>query len=322
MSKSKNFKQRWLPLALVPLFSVSVLAGCGSDDDDGGGETDEVVIDPDMVTGDMDGMDGTDGTDGSDTDTDTDTTGDMTGTVLTAADQVGPLDIPLSDAGTAALDWDGSNLTGQISIEGLPDGVGPARAALRTGIAAAGNGAELVQFNGDGNPSYFLPTPLAADQAATVAQNIASGNLFIQVDLSDGTSRDGIILLPGINPEFAELTAGNAVPAGTEFSNGAGFININSVTGDFSAVVNINLNASDVDADGNPETVSMVHIHTGAAGEEGPVIVTLEDAGNGLTWTAQDTFSAENLALVLAGDTYFNVHRTDGTNFIRGQIPQ
>lgn len=318
MSKSKNFKQRWLPLALVPLFSVSILAGCGSDDDDGGGAADEVVVDPDMVTGDMDGVDDTDGTD---IDT-TDGGDDMTGTVLTVADQIGPVDIPLSDAGTAALDWDGSNLTGQIGIEGLPDGVGPARAALFTGIAAAGNGAELVQFNGDGNPSYFLPTPLAADQAATVAQNIASGNLFIQVDLSDGTSRDGIILLPGINPEFAELTAANAVPAGTEFSNGAGFINISSITGDFSAVVNINLNASDVDADGNPETVSMVHIHTGAAGENGPVIVTLEDAGDGSTWTAQGTFTPENLALALEGNTYFNVHRTDGSNFIRGQIPQ
>ena len=53
MSKSKKFKQKWLPLALVPLFSVTVLAGCDSDDDDDGDGG--VTITPDAVVGDADG---------------------------------------------------------------------------------------------------------------------------------------------------------------------------------------------------------------------------------------------------------------------------
>ena len=55
MIKQKTSKQKLLPLALLPLFSVAVLAGCGSDDDDDGGAVVTPPAEEGVVIGDADG---------------------------------------------------------------------------------------------------------------------------------------------------------------------------------------------------------------------------------------------------------------------------
>jgi len=57
MIKPKTSKQRLLPIALLPLFSMAVLVGCGSDDDDDGPAVtpDPDPVDPTAVVGDADG---------------------------------------------------------------------------------------------------------------------------------------------------------------------------------------------------------------------------------------------------------------------------
>ena len=138
-------------------------------------------------------------------------------------------------------------------------------------------------LNSDGIPTYFVPNGLGEDMASIIADNILSGNLFINVELSDGNTATGIILLEGVEPTFVNLNAGNTVPAGTEFSVATGFINVNTVTGDFTAVVNVDINVEDVDADGNPEFASAVNIQRGAADENGDTIFALENTGNSIT---------------------------------------
>lgn len=372
MSKSKNFKQRWLPLALVPLFSVSVLAGCSSDDDDSG---DDVMEEEAGVVGDGDGNgipdafetlsadEDTNGNgiidiyetaaDGTFTDSNSNAIDDSYEAAVTGGDdanqdgiddaadpnaeedeeetdpggsgsdeivQTGDLNIPLNDAGTAALNWDGSNLSGQVNIEGLADGVSATGAALFTGIEASGNGVQAIVLNGSA-PTFFMPQPLSADQQSLVAENIVSGNMYAQVELSDGSSRNGPILLNGVEPRYIALSSANSVPAGDTASDGGAYFNINTVTGAFATVVNVNLQANDVDADGNPEIITAAHIHMGASDENGDVMVTLEDTGSGTSWSAQGTLSDDQLAEVLSGNAYFNVHRSDGSGFMRGQIP-
>ena len=374
MIKSKKFKQNWLPLALVPLFSLTVLAGCSSDDDDdgdGNGDGDIIVtegdangngipdefettdpaldtngngiadefetaadgsftdengngvddsfenLDGDAGDGDDDAGDGDDDTDAGDGDDDTG------GVDLTELDQLGPLnDIPVGNPriGTADLSWDGSALSGQVNIESLPENVSPTSGFINTGIAASGFSQPGVMLNSDGIPTYFVPNGLGQDMASIIADNILSGNLFINVELSDGNTATGIILLEGVEPTFVNLNAGNTVPAGTEFSVATGFINVNTVTGDFTAVVNVDINVEDVDADGNPEFASAVNIQRGAADENGDTIFALENTGNSITWTARGIFSAADLEDVLDGNSFFNVARSDGSNFLRGQI--
>ena len=372
MTKSTNLKRKWLPLALVPLFSVAVLAGCDSDDDDNGGAT---ITDPDPDPGTtvpdadnngipdafetldttldtnengiVDSYDaaltgGTDsntnlvddsfevaltgGTDannngiddavevtaGTDPDPDPDT-----GTDPDGADQTGPLnEIPVGDAGVAAFTWDGSTLSGQVDITG---DVAPSGAALYSGIINSGVESLITTLNG--GPTYFVPTGLAEGPTAAIADNIVSGNLFVRVDFTDGSSEDGLIRLNGVEPKFTALSGDNSVPAVVAFSNGEAYMNFNTVTGDYAAVVNVNLDASDLDADGNPQIITAADIHMGAIGETGDVIVNLADSSDGLTWTANGVFNTEQLATVLAGDAYFNVLASGNSDFLRGQIP-
>jgi len=77
----------------------------------------------------------------------------------------------------------------------------------------------------------------------------------------------------------------------------------------------------DVDADGNSQTISAVQIANGAAGESGGAIVDLTAVGDGVTWTAQGTFSETDLATVSEGNANFTALGTDGSEFLRGQIP-
>ena len=236
-------------------------------------------------------------------------------------DQTGPLNvISLPGVGTADLAWDGFNLSGQLNID---DGVEVVSAGIYTGIGAAGNGELAIALNGSA-PTLFVPTGVAENTQALIAENIVSGNLFLQAQLADGNQQTGIILLDGVEPKFTELTGANEVPDPVvAFSVGQAFINVNTVTGDIAAVVRVNLNPADLDAEGNPDTITAAHIHVGGPAETGPVIVPLDNpSGDTLTWTATAQLSTADLASLLEGNTYFNVHSTgfpDG--FIRGQIP-
>ena len=125
-----------------------------------------------------------------------------------------------------------------------------------------------------------------------------------------------------MSPIFAELNGDGAVPAVEAFSTGQGNMNLNTETGDYVAVVTfVNLNPEDVDADGNSQTISAVQIANGAAGESGAAIVDLTAVGDGVTWTAQGTFSETDLATVSEGNANFTALGTDGSEFLRGQIP-
>jgi len=388
MIKSKNFRQKWLPLVLMPLFSVAVLAGCSSDDDDDGGDAvnpTTPVVDPDAVTGDADGngvpdafqtavaADDANGNGIADVfetpadpataaadengnavddsfeasltagaDANADGVDDAAAATLAGGaapdpdgtapdpgatpepvvvDQTGPLaSVPVGEIATTAFSWDGFNLSGQVDV--INAGVPLAGAGIYQGISAAGVSQPIVPLNGDGNPTFFVPSPVGPDQQTLIAENIVSGNLFVRVNLADGSQRDGIILLPGIQPSFTVLNAENAVPAGTAITTGRAFINVNTATGDTSAVLDVDLQATDVDADDNPVVISAVSIREGGPTENGVVIAELLDSGNGRTFTLTGVFSPEDLESVLSGNTYFSVTvQGDDSEFIRGQIP-
>ncbi len=380
MNIAKKTNLRWLPLALVPLFSVSVLVGCSSDDDktdtpaatvvgdtDGNGIPDAFqstdaaadtngnliadVYEPAADATDADSNNnniddtfeavltmGTDANadgidddaaatlDGSGTETGgsetggSETGGSETGGSETGGSEGGEADsqtgalnvVTVGNAGAANLTWDGTTLSGQFD---LADGVTVNSAALYSGIAAAGNGKLIIALNGTG-PSRFVPSGIAADNTAAIADAIIRGNLYIQAELADGSTQNGLVLLNGVQPKFTIIDAEGVN------SSGQGFINVNTVTGDMTAVMKIFLNSDDLDADGNSQTISAGHIHMAAATEDGPVIVPLENlSGDGVTWTATGQLTTEQLSALMAGDTYFNAHATDGSGFIRGQIP-
>lgn len=107
-----------------------------------------------------------------------------------------------------------------------------------------------------------------------------------------------------------ELKGSNEVPANGSAAGGSGSITV----------------AADKTVTGNITTTGIegraAHIHTGAAGANGPVIVALSKNGdNGWTVPAGAKLSDEQYAAYVAGTLYVNVHSAAFPGGeIRGQL--
>ena len=412
--------KRWLPLAIVPLFSVAILSGCSSSDDDddnpGGGTAPVGVTDgnddgipdsfqvldtlnanTDLVDANQDGIDdrdlNQDGLDDRDADgngiadefqtpvdpavtatdsngngiddsfessvtggvdenndgiddaaaaqlvavgpttTGGDTTGgDTTGGDTTGGDTGGGTTGGTTGGGTpstgsidgitfgtstatADLSFDGSRLTGTVEA---PDAV---EVALFSGIpASAGNVQRIINFNGEG-PTFFMPNPLSDQENAPILENLQSGSLFIQVISNTGEIiRSSQVLPPGnvILPIFTPLEV--AVGSGLS-SNGASFFNVNTATGQYTAVATVNIDVSDTDANENPISVAEANVHSGSP--TGPVIVQLT-MDTPTVFSATGTLSSADLQTILQNNGWFNITQNDGNtpgaSFVTGQI--
>lgn len=107
-----------------------------------------------------------------------------------------------------------------------------------------------------------------------------------------------------------ELKSSNEVPANPSTASGTGSISV----------------AADKTVSGSITTTGiegkMAHIHTGAAGANGPVLVGLTKNGdNGWTVPAGAKFTDEQYAAYMAGGLYVNVHSAAHPGGeIRGQL--
>lgn len=220
-----------------------------------------------------------------------------------------------SSSATASLAYDGTGLTGSVEAA---DGV---EVALYSGIAASsGNVQRIRGFNG-GAPTFFMPSPLSDAENAPIVENFLSGNLYIQITTNTGgVIRSSQLLPPGgtVTPIFTALEV--ATDSGFN-SNGAGFLHVNTATGQYAAVATVNIDASDLDGDGNTISVAAAHIHSGSAA--GPVIVPLT-MDSSTAFSATGTFTDAELAIIQQNNGWFNVHLNDGTtpgaSLMTGQI--
>lgn len=100
----------------------------------------------------------------------------------------------------------------------------------------------------------------------------------------------------GMGGERVTLSGANEVPATTSTA---------------SATANVNV-ASDGTVTGTITTTGMTptaaHIHMGAAGTNGPVIVPMVQNGDVFTFPAGSKLNETQLAAYKAGNTYVNVH--------------
>ncbi|MFJ9452840.1 CHRD domain-containing protein [Herbaspirillum sp. NPDC101397] len=107
-----------------------------------------------------------------------------------------------------------------------------------------------------------------------------------------------------------DLKGASEVPANSSTASGTGSISV----------------AADKSVSGKITTTGiegkMAHIHTGAAGANGPVLVGLtKDGDNGWTVPAGAKFTDEQYAAYLAGGLYVNVHTAAHPGGeIRGQL--
>ena len=272
----------------------------------------------DTTGGDTTGGDTTGGdTTGGDTtggDTGGGTTGGTTGGGTPSTGSIDGITFGTSTA-TADLSFDGSRLTGTVEA---PDAV---EVALFSGIpASAGNVQRIINFNGEG-PTFFMPNPLSDQENAPILENLQSGSLFIQVISNTGEIiRSSQVLPPGnvILPIFTPLEV--AVGSGLS-SNGASFFNVNTATGQYTAVATVNIDVSDTDANENPISVAEANVHSGSP--TGPVIVQLT-MDTPTVFSATGTLSSADLQTILQNNGWFNITQNDGNtpgaSFVTGQI--
>jgi hypothetical protein len=118
------------------------------------------------------------------------------------------------------------------------------------------------------------------------------------------------------NDDFTITLSGlNEVPANMSSASGSGIASFDPISGD----ITVNLNFAGL---ATPATAS--HIHLGAVGVNGPVIVnfvTVTPAATSGNITGTFLFPNADLANLLAGDTYFNIHDAEFPGGeIRGQL--
>jgi hypothetical protein len=118
------------------------------------------------------------------------------------------------------------------------------------------------------------------------------------------------IAVPAYAAGWAVSLAGkHEVPANNSAGKGSGEISV-MPDGSVSGTITV----SDM-------TPTAAHIHDGAAGVNGPVIIKLDRTATGFAVPAGAKFTDEQLAKVKAGNTYINVHsEAFPPGEIRGQL--
>lgn len=106
------------------------------------------------------------------------------------------------------------------------------------------------------------------------------------------------------------LTGDQEVPPVATSADGWGIVRLNTATGQVDAFVR---------TFGAP-TATAAHIHNGAAGVNGPVVIPLSAGGPG-EWTGSGTLTPAQVAALTSGNNYVNVHTpANPGGEIRGQI--
>lgn len=306
------------------LLSVSLVAmsACSDDDDDDDGVT---PTPPTEMEGGMDGDD-MDGDDDDDMDGDDDGDDDAVqetenddGTSTFIVPLSGEQEVPMVDVdgatgeGNLIIDPASGQISGSIAVSGLS---GQAQMAHIHQAFAGTNGGILITLVGsDEGATWTVPEGADGMLSAEGLTALGNGELYLNVHTAANMGGEirGQIIPEDILLEDSELSGAEEVPPVTTEASGTGISTVNSETGAISATIVT-----------SGVVAIAAHIHVGAEGVNGEVIIPLEqNADDANTWStpAGAMLSAEQITAYEAEGLYFNVHsdaNTDGE--IRGQL--
>ena len=216
--------------------------------------------------------------------------------------QIDPVTI---DTSNATIDAATGAVSGYITVSGFT----PTVAHIHTGFAGT-TGAVSVALDADATIAGRFNFPI---DNVTVSE-FSAGQLYINVHSADfpaGHIREQIVPA-GVQVFGIEITGTQSVPEVTGGGSATAYITVNETTGDVDATLNLH----------NISNSTNAHIHAGVAGVNGGVAQGFTGAAGDTTWTISGaTLSPANLAALLSGETYVNVHTvTNGGGEARGQI--
>jgi hypothetical protein len=224
-----------------------------------------------------------------------------------SGDQEAPERVNSGATGTATFTLDRATRTLSGTVE--VDGVDATLAHIHAGAAGAAGAVVLPLTLSAGQPATLAPTVLSEDQL----QSLDAGGLYVNVH-SDANATGEIRGQLGRDVFTAHLSGDQETTPVASAGSGLGFVALDPVTRQLSGEVEI---------EGFESTVA--HIHAGAFGSNGAVLIELEDHGDHGHYTvpANTVLSAEQVESLRAGGLYFNAHSdANPTGEVRGQIGQ
>ncbi len=222
-------------------------------------------------------------------------------------------------SGTATLDV--NTITGGVSVTGSYTGMtSDTVAAHLHGLAPPGTATDvLVGFGATGGTAGTLSGSGAL--SSTVLRGLLEGQTYVNVHTVNNGPGEirGQVVDPDILFFGITLSPGEAVPAPT--------LNGSTPTGTAQVVVDIVTGAIEISGtyDGMTSDVVAAHLHGLAPpGTPTDVIFGFNVSGATIgTFDGMTTLSSQNLAGLLSGQTYVNVHTgNNGPGEIRGQVPE
>ena len=209
--------------------------------------------------------------------------------------------------GNGLLTFDAATrkISGRVALTGMT----ATAAHIHTGVQGV-NGPVIFSMTESAPGSGIWTT--AADAALTDAQitNLKSGGLYFNAHSAafpGGEIRGQI----GLNMKLASLNAAQEVPTNTSAATGMGVLSVNPLTRAASASITL-----------TGMTATAAHIHLGATGVNGPIIISLVSGSAGVFSSPADTvLTADQFKAYKQGNLYFNAHSAAFPGGeIRGQI--
>lgn len=205
--------------------------------------------------------------------------------------------------------------SGAVVINVITSGlITPNAAHIHSGFAGS-NGDVLYALEQDeavvGNFSSAQDTMLSSAELTS----LQSGGTYINVHSAEVPSGElrGQVLPTGVILLNALMSGEQEVPPVATVATGSGVVTLNENDSTVTAVVTV----------ADAPTAMAAHIHEGASGVNGDVIITLtQDAEDAGVFTATaEPISAAQLTTLLDGGMYFNVHTPENPGGeVRGQI--
>ena len=228
---------------------------------------------------------------------------------LSGENEVPAITTASTSSGTLTLNTDDNTLSGSFTFSGFT----PTAAHIHKGFAGT-NGAVVfpLELSAD-SKSFAVPSATVLD--STELASLKNGELYVNIHSETFPSGElrGQVLPSDVTLYKVALGGANEVPAITTSATGTAYLTVNKTSGNLGGTVKT-----------TGMTPTAAHIHTGASGANGPVLIGLEVEStdtnnfNVPTGTMLDT---TGLASLNTQELYVNVHSAlFPSGELRGQI--
>jgi hypothetical protein len=235
-------------------------------------------------------------------------------TALSGAEEVPPLSTPATGTANLSVNFGTGAISGTVSFSGLTSAATAAH--IHQGAAGVNGGVIVALEGGAGATSGTWTVPAGSVLSGADLNSLVNDELYINLHSSGNPGGE----IRGQITYRIALTFGlsgtEEVPPVATTGSGTANLLVNPASGALSGTISFT---------GLSSPATAAHIHQGAAGTNGGVVLALTgDAGaTSGNWSVPlgTTLTVDQLNLLMSGELYINIHTTaNAGGEIRGQV--